>query len=152
MRDVRPIVMGWHHVRFRTFCHATEDRERVLRALLTVSGEAPVSEVVAEGEHGNRVLILEATLGSRAASDAFWARVLADAALREAFARECEARVDEACVLHFRFDKQAAYEGRLLPALGDDIVKLEAKGRVFPAKPAKMVGELARFFATAPPP
>jgi hypothetical protein len=112
---------------FRVFQHATEDRDKVLSALRTVSGAGEVKDIRADGCHGNPILILEAAIANRAELEGFWERL-------RAFSLVCgvgenlEERINDEGELFIRFDKQDAVAGRLALSSGDDVIL--AWGRV----------------------
>ena len=50
-----------HYVDLRAFCYATEDEERVERALMTYLPEdVELDRAVSEGHHGDRIVVLSA--------------------------------------------------------------------------------------------
>jgi len=99
----------FHWVELRTFCHATEERERVEHALRFASGGGEIQASPTEGQHGNPILILVTRLEDRKAIAAFWDRATSkEHAL--AWRKNLEDRVDHGVTFHVRFDKQAAYE------------------------------------------
>ena len=125
----------------RTYRHATEDEGRVERALdFAVPGEAPAREVF-QGHFGNELVRLTRRLEENPSIRAAWERWTA-AGLLEALATEADARVDEEGILHFRLDKQAAFEERWSLATDSDTIDVRVKLVAYPAKP-----ELARRVA-----
>ena len=47
---------------FRTFAHATEDEEKVERALRFASGAEEITKSKSEGYHGNPIVVMEARI------------------------------------------------------------------------------------------
>lgn len=60
--------------------------------------------------------------------------------------RTLEDRIDDENVLHARFAKQEAYQGRLVLARGDDVVAFRAKIAAYPSTRANAVTVARRFF------
>lgn len=138
-----------HNATFRVHCHATEEEDRVLRALAFVAGDARPERSTAEGHFGNPIAVFEVSLG-RGEADAFWERLRAVRPLAEQLAAEAERRVDERGTVYARFDKQRAFLGEWLLTQGDDAIHLRSKLAAFPAKKGPAVDALRRFLAEAP--
>ena len=123
--------LPFHYVDLRAFCYATEDEERVVRALRTMLPEdVEIDREETEGHTGDRILVF-----STRVENADGIRHVFDHVGRaEDFDRivdELDERIDDDCSLFLRLDKQAAYQGRV--ALGDGIT-LRAKVEAYPAK------------------
>ncbi|MDX1748090.1 MAG: RNA-binding protein [Halobacteriales archaeon] len=116
-----------HYVDVRAFCFATEDDARVESALRTLLPEDQVlTRETSQGHHGDRIVVLSARIenadGIRATVD----RIRGIDEIDRVRA-ELDRRVDDDCALFIRFDKQAAFQGRV--RLGEGIlvrVKIEA--------------------------
>jgi RNA binding exosome subunit len=118
----------------RTYCHATEDAARVQRALdFAVPGDPPEREGL-RGHFGNDLVRLTRRLEGSASIRATWERWTAGGLL-ERLATQADARVDEDGVLHFRLDKQAAFEERWSLATDADTIDVRVKLLAYPAKP-----------------
>ena len=122
-----------HYVDLRAFCYATEDDERVERALRTfLPEEFPIERAETEGHYGDRILVLSTRVENaddiRHVLDAVGEL---EAAELERMHEELDERVDENCSLFLRFDKQSAYKGEV--AFGDGIT-FRAKVEAYPAK------------------
>jgi len=116
----------------RTICHATEDLEKVEQALGTIIGTSVVNRSRTEGHHGNVIEILDSSVDDEELIlDVF--RRMTPEDLAEA-GSALEARMDDACQVFLRFDKQEAYAGRLVLSDGEDVVAVRIKVRAFPAK------------------
>ncbi|MFQ6012434.1 MAG: RNA-binding domain-containing protein [Thermoplasmata archaeon] len=129
---------------FRVHTHATEEEDRVRRALAFVSGVEEPSVQRAEGHHGNPISILTARLVRAADIRAFWDRVKAEGQLAPILS-ELERRVDGRGHLFLRFDKQEAYRGRLKLVRHDDIVSVKGKVSAYPARRERAL-EVARAY------
>lgn len=117
----------------RTYCHATEDESRVERAMTFVCPEGETSREVFEGHFGNVLVRLSRRVEERKAVRRIWER-WSEAGLADAIGSNVDARVDEDGVLHFRLDKQAAFEERLVLAKDPDAVDVRLKLIAYPAK------------------
>jgi hypothetical protein len=132
-----------HNAVLRVHCHATEEEDRVRRALATLAGDARPESSGAEGHYKNPIVVLEVVLEKRAA-DALWARLRASP-VAERLAEEAERRVDERGVFYARFDKQRAHAGEVALTDGDDAIHLRSKLAAHPAKKGPAV-RLVRAF------
>ncbi len=122
----------------RAHCQATEEEDRVVRALDTVVvGGTPGRQLV-EGQFTNPIAILTRRLDTREDLEATWTR-WRDAGLPDALSRDLAARVDEDAVLHLRVDKQEAYRGRLRLTRDSDAIDLQVKVEAYPSKPAAVL-------------
>jgi len=130
-------------MRARAFCHATESLEKVRQALTFVAGEGEIAEERAEGHHGNPITVLSIVADGREGAERLLGMLDAES-LREVSCT-LESRVDEACGLHLRFDKQAAYMGRLELSSGGDVVDVRMRILAFPAKRELAVETAGRF-------
>lgn len=116
----------------RTICHATEDVARVEQAMRTVVGDSPVERSRTEGHHGNAIEVLESSVDDEARILDMLRRMDPDD-LAEV-GSTLDTRMDDACQVFLRMDKQEAYAGRLKLTGGDDVVAVRVKVRSFPAK------------------
>jgi RNA binding exosome subunit len=118
----------------RTYCHATEEEERVATALAFAVPEGDTSREAFEGHFGNPLVRLTRRVEKRPGIRAVWDR-WSSAELPAAIARNLEARLDEEGVLHFRLDKQAAYRENVSLAEDSDAIDIRLKLIAYPAKP-----------------
>jgi len=133
----------------RTYCHATEEEEKVATALAFAVPEGVASREQLEGHFGNPLVRLTRGVEKRPAIRAVWSR-WATAGVPSAIARDIEARLDEDGVLHFRFDKQAAFRERLELAVDSDPIDIRLKLIAYPAKPAEARRVAHAILAEAP--
>jgi RNA binding exosome subunit len=126
--------------KFRTYCHATEDEDKVVQALRYVSGikDDDIKFTINKGYHGNEIRVLEATLRKGPKLTTFLEK-LVEARIFEQVKHELPLRLDDECVFYLRFDKQKAYQGNLMLQHGEDTIQVRAKVQSFPAKPEKAV-------------
>jgi len=133
----------------RTYCHATEEEERVATALAFAVPEGVTSREELEGHFGNPLVRLTRRVEKRPAIRAVWSHWAA-AGVPSAIARDMEARLDEDGVLHFRLDKQAAFRERLELAQDSDPIDIRLKLIAYPAKPAEARRVAHAILAEAP--
>lgn len=126
--------MRYHWFRLRASAHPTEDVSRVAAALRFVSGmdaetfDEAVTATDLPSHHGGTVTLLELqATRQRTVRDAV-GRLL-DASV----VNELDARTDDDGTLYVRFDKQAAFQGRLQPTRGEDAVQVRFRIEVHPA-------------------
>lgn len=126
--------MRFHWLKLRAIAHATEDPEKVRQAMAFLAAMPPEElEVLTEAtkvesHHGIEVWHLEATI-KRAAQIRRALAPLKD----PSWAEEADARTDDDGVFYARYDKQAAFRGRIEPTRGGDAVQVRLKPEVHPA-------------------
>ncbi|MEM2874547.1 MAG: RNA-binding domain-containing protein [Candidatus Hadarchaeales archaeon] len=113
-------------------CHATEDEEKVLRALRAiVPVDVEVRRTRAEGHHGNPIIVMNAGIREKATLSEVWKKIVG---CGEQILPRLDERVDEHRQLHLRFDKQAAFRGQLSLTRGSDAIHLRLKINAFPPR------------------
>lgn len=122
----------------RAYCHATEDEERVAKAIATLCPEGALQKDAFEGHHKNPIVLMTCLTERTDHVLAFWTRC-GDANLVGAILEDLPERIDDEGVLHLRFDKQAAYQGRIELARHNDVVAVRAKVSAFPAKKPELI-------------
>src|SRR2546421_13048828 len=123
-----------HWIEARTYRHATEDEARVETALAFAAPGVGSAREVLEGHFGNVLVRLTRRIDDGKSIRAVWERWSA-AGLTQALDSDVDARVDEDGVLHFRLDKQAAFQERLALAKDSDAIDVRLKMVEYPAKP-----------------
>lgn len=124
-----------HRVSFRTFVAATEGEDRVREALSVFVSPDSITVTNAAGHFGNPIKILDATLKKRDGLAFF--RILKEQIAQEDLARlhsELPQRLDESNVIHFRLDKQAAFQGRVCLTDSRDAIAVSALIESYPAR------------------
>ncbi|MCJ7606912.1 MAG: hypothetical protein MUO94_03585 [Thermoplasmata archaeon] len=116
----------------RALCHASEDIERVERAVLNLVGDRDLSVTATKGHHGNEILLVEATIQDSAGIEEVVGK-LGQEDLRKVLAT-LEDRMDDSNNLFLRLDKQASYAGETKLATGDDVVSVRLHVNAYPAK------------------
>ncbi len=139
--------MDIHNITLRAIAQATESEDRVKAALsLFLSGEE-IETVTAEGHFGNPILILQAHIKGKNCNRfiEFLNSRLSENELQRLKNELCQ-RVDDYCVLHIRFDKQAAYKGTVQPATTSDTITAELKLKAFPARRERAIAVAEKIF------
>ncbi len=118
-------------VELAVHAHATEDEERVMRALARLVPEdvlkrARVAKTVLEGHHGNPITRITIVIeGEDAEKTVAHIASLLDEAEKRVLDVNFESRYDEKSGrLFLRFSKQEAYLGRVRLMDGDDVVRV----------------------------
>ncbi len=112
--------------RISSVAHATEDTEKVIRAISNICPEDLSREfhtIKVKGHYGNPITIIRLVLrGGPAAERLFnniWGKL---SSLDKAqFKNNAESHIDESGVLHIRVDKQTAFVGRVSIEEGEPI-------------------------------
>jgi len=120
-----------------TLAHATEDEQKVLKALrVLLPDEVEVRRGKLKGHHGNPIFTFTASIKQRKLVRELWARMTSKlrAGELDKLSHAAPERVDETCHLYLRFDKQLAYAGELALTEGGDAVYVELKITAYPAK------------------
>ncbi|PKK86241.1 MAG: hypothetical protein CVT48_01990 [Thermoplasmata archaeon HGW-Thermoplasmata-1] len=144
--------MKFHYAQFRTFCHSTEEADRVRQSLIFISHghaqtEKPVGieEIRIEGHFGNTTILMENRLTHNREIRDFMARLASDETIQKRLSSELDARIDDEGILYMRFDKQEAFCGRLALSTGEDVVLAQAKIAVYPVSRDAAISEFRAF-------
>jgi len=116
----------------RTFCHATEDLDKVKTALENTVGKLDVVVSRTEGHHGNPITIFETRLDETKGINEFFSRLSTQDV--EELLGSLGSRIDDGCNLFLRIDKQSAFMGDIKLASSDDVISVRLKVRAFPAR------------------
>jgi hypothetical protein len=125
---------------------ATEDEERVKEALGIFVPLDSITVTSAEGHYGNQIKILDATLKKKDGLAFF--RILREQIGKGdliRLRRELPKRIDQSCLLRFRLDKQAAFQGRICLTDDRDAIAVTALIESYPARyedALRIAGEL----------
>lgn len=136
-----------HSVSLRAIAQATESEERVKKALSLFLFDNEVETARTEGHFGNPITILQAQIKGRDCRNFidFLKSKLSEDDL-ERLRNELGERIDEDCVLHIRFDKQAAYNGIVQLAATADTIAAQIKIAAHPAKRKKAIATAKELF------
>jgi len=132
-------------IEFVTFSHATEDPERVLKALknllpVTISEDVDYGEEELTGHYGNPIRILRAKVSKKEAIDQT-VRLLASnlsSLDKLSLGQEMRYKGDRDRDLFMRLDKQAAYLGKIQLSFRDPI-KIRFRFKLHPKSHKKFL-------------
>jgi len=120
-----------------TLVHATEDEQKVLKALQVLLPEGfEVRRGKLKGHYGNPILTFTTSIKQRRLVREIWTCMTTKlrAGELDKLSRVTPERIDETCHLYLRFDKQLAYAGELALTEGGDAIHVELKVAAYPAK------------------
>lgn len=131
---------------FRAFAHATEDPERVERALKYVSGAENVTRSSSTGYYGNPIIVLEAKVTDSKRIKALL-KTLGPEALRTLL-ESLDRRLDEESFFFFRLDKQEAFLERIVLADGEDVIAVRGKVKSYPQNRDNALASMRKVLET----
>ena len=112
----------------RVYVHATENEEKVIRALHNLIGSSNIVVEELRGYFGNPITVVSTSREKEEAEEAFNRMI---SMLTEPDKRfllsSLEERVDKEGSLHLRFDKQKAYLGKVVLSDSDDVIKVRVR-------------------------
>ncbi|MFZ3383032.1 MAG: RNA-binding domain-containing protein [Candidatus Methanoperedens sp.] len=126
--------MSIHYITFRASVHATESDDRVKTALSLFLFNSKINETQTEGHFGNPITLLQGQVRGKDYKRFIdlLKSSLPEYELEKLRNERCE-RIDEECCLHIRFDKQAAFEGKIRLATTADTITAKIKLKAYPA-------------------
>jgi len=137
-------MVTFHYIEFQAYCHATEDLERVKRAVENLAGEELEFEISdAEGYYGNPIKILEAKLSRNRDIDPFFEK-LPNSLIKE-LRKELSRRIDERCNFFFRVDKGKAYEDEIVLTKGSNSIRVRARVESYPSRKETAVKKMGEY-------
>jgi RNA binding exosome subunit len=119
-------------IRFRAIAQATEVEGRVLKAIEFVSGSKNVITTCTSGHFGTSITIFEIELLKAQEIKKFIDK-LGSVGIISQLSGQADARMDDDCAFHFRFDKQRAFREELALAGDRDVIDVRMKVGVYPA-------------------
>jgi len=145
-------MVGIRELRAQVFVHATEDREKVLKALMElfpddVRANVVIEEERLEGHYGNPIIKIVARVTGEDAVKTFHHIISRLSRIdREALRGTLEDRVDKEGTLYFRLSKQEAYLGGLTVYEADDVIRVTVH---FEGRRRRAMGEYDRALSGA---
>jgi RNA binding exosome subunit len=133
--------------------HATEDEKKVLAALKNLLPEGvEVRKTKLRGHYGNPIIVLHASIGQKKLVRELWQRILGKlrAGELDKLRKTVAKRIDSACRLYLRFNKQLAYGDEFALEDGSDVIHLKLKIAAYPAK-QKVASKLVEEFLARTP-
>lgn len=118
-------------VEARVYVHATENRDKVVRALMEtfpgdLRGKVSISEETYEGHYGNPILVITGVLEGREEARSTLVHIASRLPSHDLsyLLSTLEDRVNREGALYIRLGKQEAYLGRLRILESDDVVRV----------------------------
>ncbi len=139
--------MSIHNISLRAIAQATESEDRVKTALSLFLFYNDIETIKTEGHYGNPITILQAKIKGRRCKQfiELLKSKLNENDLKRLKKESCE-RIDEDCVLHIRFGKQAAYKGIVQLTTTADTIAAEVKIKAYPARREKAIAVAEELF------
>ena len=139
----------FHWLRVQTFCYATEDEELVHDTFAYMVGTEDFEVDIAEGEHGNRTIIMQHDMTKQKEFLALFERFPQD--VLDGIVEDLDNRIDEDCFFYIRVDKQKAVQGVYEIAHHGDVVAVTGKVVSHPAKKEVAMRNARAFFSGITP-
>jgi len=123
-----------HRITVNCFMYPSEDEERVKKALSLITGKLPVKKEELNSYYGPELFLLSCEAGKQAQVK----QVLENIELSmseedmQQFYDSIDERLDDEGVVHMRFDKQQAYDGKLVLGYSGDIIKVQIRVAAYP--------------------
>jgi RNA binding exosome subunit len=139
--------MSIHNISLRTIAQATESEDRVKSALSHFLFDDEIETFKTEGHYGNPITILQAHIkgsGCKRFIELLKSKLVENDLKR--LKNELGERIDDECVLHIRFDKQAAYKGVVQLATTTDTIAAQIKLKAYPARRERAVEAAQELF------
>lgn len=122
----------FHWVRVQTFCYATERQDLIEDTLRELLGEIEFEEEIAESEHGNTMMILEARITRQRDFAGLFSKLGEE--VLDSLLSDMDGRVDEDDMFYLRLDKQKAVQGIYEIAHHGDVISIFGKVQAHPAR------------------
>lgn len=133
----------FHWLRIETFIYATEKEDLVRETFANLVGTDEFDTEVCEGEHGNRMLILQRMATKQKDMNLVFSNLGKD--LLEQLVDDVDNRIDDDCVFYTRLDKQKAVCGEYAVAHHGDVISITGKVASNPAKKEVAVKNFTAF-------
>jgi len=119
----------------RVIVHATEDIEKVKKAVANVlGGKIELKTVRTKGFFGNEIIILTGEISKKKSIMDVLTRIFSEKSNYDYIVSTLPDRIDEKLRLYLRLDKQEAYRGQMVATEGDDVISLVISFNVYPRK------------------
>ncbi|MCD6576104.1 MAG: hypothetical protein J7K73_03015 [Nanoarchaeota archaeon] len=133
----------------QTYCHESEDLEKVRKALEVFFSEKDIKQKTQPGAYGTKIRILSAEVKGRKARDLTKKILEALSELeRKELKDEIRLRLSEEGKFYLRFDKQIAYkEGKIVLCDEEDAIQIILSLEGYPAKMANFLKSAREIFS-----
>ncbi len=132
------------YIYFRCLSHATEDLDKVKKAMEFITGASNFKVTVEKGYYGNEITILELEIKKGRGIDQFWRRMKKIGIVEEILPLLDEL-VDEHGTLYLRFNKQEAFLGRVALVTHGDAIAMRAKIKSYPMKKDRAIENFKKY-------
>lgn len=132
------------YIYFRCFAHATEDVDKVRKAMSFITGHDKFEETEEKGYYGNRIVILQLQIKKKSEILRFWRR-MKDMGIVDEILPILDELVDDHGMLYLRFDKQQAYLERAALTTGGDAIAMHAKIESYPMKKERAIENFKKY-------
>lgn len=136
----------FHWLRIETFIYATEKEDLVKETFASLVGTDEFQCEVSEGEHGNRMLILQFMASKQKEMDTVF-NALGNEVLAQ-LKDDLENRIDDDCVFYTRLDKQKAVQGEWAIAHHGDVISITGKVASNPAKKEVAISNMGAYLSS----
>ena len=133
----------FHWIRVETFCYATEKEDLVSEAFGALVGAEEFQKEISEGEHGNKMEILQYMITKQRDMDRLFLNLGKEIA--EEIVSNADVMVDDDCVFYMRLDKQRAICGEYCVAHHSDVISVTGKVASNPARKEIAVKNLTDY-------
>ena len=122
--------MDIDNISFRAFSHATENEDRVKKAVINVSKSEDLTCSKSCGYHGNPITIIETKI-THARDIKDFLISLSEEDIKQLI-DTIDLRVDDESFFYMRLDKQEAYPGNPMLNNGEDVISVKGKIKSYP--------------------
>lgn len=133
----------FHWLRIEAFVYATEREDLVRETFASIVGSEEFDTEISEGEHGNRMLILQRIATKQREMDTVFSNLGKD--MLAQLSEGAGDRIDDDCVFYVRLDKQKAVCGEYAVAHHGDVISITGKVASNPARKEVAVGNFTAF-------
>ncbi len=131
-------------VSIRCISHATEELDKVMKALEYISGHRDFTVNKTKGYHGNEIIVLQLTLKNSKLIENFWRRML-ELGVVDEIMHELENIIDNNGNLYLRLDKQEAYLERIAFTSSGDAIVIHSKILSYPKRKCQAIKNFKEF-------
>ncbi len=136
----------FHWLRIETFVYATEKEDLVRETFSGLVGTEEYGTEISEGEHGNRMLILQRIATKQKEMEKVFSNLGNE--LLAQLLEDVDNRIDDDCVFYTRLDKQKAVCGTYSAAHHGDVISITGKVASNPAKKEVAVRNFTAFVSS----
>lgn len=139
--------MNVHYITLQASVNATESDHRVRTALSLFLFDNKIDEIHTTGHFGNPIILLQGQIKGR--DGARFIDIIKSGLPEyelEKLKNQSYDRIDDECCLHIRFEKQAAFEGKVRLAATADTITAKIKLKAYPSNYEKTLEAAMELF------